>query len=247
MPQQILRGAVNNKGGITLDPRTKIFVAFILGVVLLTGGYNGGMAWARPTLTAIPLVLLLSVRKWGAAVGYSLAFLASYFAMTYLMPITSGPLNFLVMIVFGIFLQFLPCIMMFYFVFSTTTVSEFMAAMERMHLTDKITIPMSVMFRFFPTVNEEFGDINDAMRMRGISFGKGNLGAMIEYRLVPMMVCSVRIGEDLAAAALTRGLGAPVKRTNVCSVGFHIQDLIILAVCAACLVAFGEWYVSVHF
>lgn len=37
---------------------------------------------------------------------------------------------------------------------------------------------------------------------------------MLEYRLVPLMVSVVKIGDELSAAALTRGLGAPVKRTK---------------------------------
>lgn len=112
------------------------------------------------------------------------------------------------------------------FVVTTTTVSEFVAAMERLHLPQQITIPMSVMFRFFPTVAEEWSAIGDAMRMRGVRFGGGKASAILEYRIVPMMICSVKIGEELSQAALTRGLGGPVKRTNICKLGFHVQDVI---------------------
>ena len=69
----------------------------------------------------------------------------------------------------------MPCIMMGYFVISTITVSEFVAALEKLHIPQTITIPLSVMFRFFPTVLEEFNAINDAMRMRGIRFGGGHV------------------------------------------------------------------------
>ena len=54
---------------------------------------------------------------------------------------------------------------------STTTVSEFTAAMLRMRLSEKIIIPLSVMFRFFPTVMDEAASINAAMKMRGIHIG----------------------------------------------------------------------------
>ena len=54
-----------------------------------------------------------------------------------------------------------------------------MAAMERLRLPQKITIPLSVMFRFFPTVVEEYGAIGDAMRMRGIGFGLFDIMAML--------------------------------------------------------------------
>lgn len=85
--------------------------------------------------------------------------------------------------------------------------------------------PMSVMFRFFPTVAEEWSAIGDAMRMRGVRFGGGKVGAILEYRIVPMMICSVKIGEELSQAALTRGLGGPVKRTNICKLGFMCRML----------------------
>ena len=106
-----------------------------------------------------------------------------------------------------------------------------MAGMERMHMPSKITIPLSVVFRFAPTVLEEAASISDAMKMRGIRFGGKKSSKILEYRLIPMITCSVKIGEELSAAALTRGLGAPLKRTNICEIGFHFPDVIIFILC----------------
>lgn len=139
--------------------------------------------------------------------------------------------NFLVLATAGILSQFIPGLMMGYYTVTTTTVSEFVAAMERMHMPKQIVIPLSVMFRFFPTVGEEASSISDAMRMRGISFGGNHPGKMLEYRLIPLMTCSVKIGDELSAAALTRGLGADVKRTNICKIGFRFVDYIVLLGC----------------
>ena len=113
------------------------------------------------------------------------------------------------------------------FLVSTTTVSEFIAAMEKMHVSQKITIPLAVMFRFFPTVVEEANSINKAMAMRDIKFGGTKALQMMEYRLIPMMTCSVKIGQELSAASLTRGLGGPDKRTNICKIGFGWADLFV--------------------
>ena len=71
------------------------------------------------------------------------------------------------------------------------------------------------------------------MRMRGIRFGGKHPGRMLEYRLVPLMISIVKIGDELSAAALTRGLGAPGKRTDICSIGFHMQDVLMIAICIA--------------
>lgn len=133
--------------------------------------------------------------------------------------------------------RIIPSLATGYYVLTTTTVSELVAALERMHVPRSIVIPLSVMFRFFPTVMEEYGSISDAMRMRGIRFGGKRSSRMIEYRFVPMMICSVKIGEELSAAALTRGLGAPVRRTNICEVGFHTLDIVLGFLCVGLLVA----------
>lgn len=66
------------------------------------------------------------------------------FGLSYL----TGVANFIAVAIVGLFLRFTPGIVMGYFVVTTTTVSEFVAAMERLYLPQQITIPMSVMFRF---------------------------------------------------------------------------------------------------
>lgn len=141
------------------------------------------------------------------------------------------------------FLRFTPSVVMGYYMVTTTTVSEFVAAMEKIHVPAQITIPMSVMFRFFPTVAQEWSAIGDAMRMRGIRLFGHKANTFLEYRIIPMMICSVKIGEELSQAALTRGLGGPVKRTNICTLGFHWLDILFLFVCfGAFVVQMSVWF-----
>ena len=49
---------------------------------------------------------------------------------------------------------------------------------------------------------------------------------VLEYKMIPMLICSVRIGEELSAAAITRGLASGNKRTNICKIGFGILDYV---------------------
>ena len=150
------------------------------------------------------------------------------------LPHLSGLPKFLVVAICGVYMRVVPGIMMGYITVRTTTVSEFVASMKKLHLPEQIIIPMSVIFRFFPTVVEEYNAIGDAMKMRGIRFGRGGGGgggAGRGGRLVLVIMCSVKIGEELNAAALTRGLGGPVKRTNICEIGFHVQDVFFLLLC----------------
>ena len=136
----------------------------------------------------------------------------------------------------GILTRFAVTVVMGGYLIGTTSVSEFISAMERLHIPQAITIPMSVMFRMFPTIGAEWKSIRRAMGMRGIRLGGVRAGEVVEYQLVPMITSTVRIGEDLSAAALTRGLGSPIKRTNICRIGFRVQDLILLIICLAVVV-----------
>ena len=214
-----------------LDPRTKILLVLTIATVVLGGGGGDMMNRLRPIMVAVPLLLLCAERKWKLAVSYVIVYLAAYFGGLYLLPVTTGILNFIVVAFSGIFSKFLPGIAMGAYLVNTTTVSEFMASMERIHVPQKISIPLSVVFRFFPTIQEEYHSIGDAMRMRGIRFGGGKPSKMVEYRLIPLMVSCVKIGDELSAAALTRGLGAPVPRTNICKIGFHIWDILAFILC----------------
>lgn len=230
MRHSMMQSDVENRG-LILDPRTKLFLLITMATFVLGGAGSDGLWFLTPCLCLIPLVLLLFSRKYKAAIKYIIIYLTMYFSFHYFGQRTTGIINFLLLGTTGIITRFMPNLMLGLYVVSTTTVSEFTAAMLRLHVSEKLIIPLSVMFRFFPTVTDEFSSINAAMRMREISFGGKNVKKMLEYRLVPLLTCSSRIGEELSAAALTRGLGGNVRRTNVCEIGFHIQDFILILLC----------------
>ena len=232
------RANADVSGGLSLDPRTKMLLIITVSTVVIGGGNGGVMNFVKPALTLVPFMLLLASKKRGAAFVYLATYTAAFCCELFLVPVTTGFLNFIIVATCGLFARFMPGIMMGYFLVNTTTVSAFMAAMARMRVTPKLSIPMSVMFRFFPTVQEEYGAIGDAMRMRGIRFGGCKAGAMLEYRLVPLMMSCVKIGEELSAAALTRGLGAPVPRTNICRIGFRLADILAIVLCVGSLAVF---------
>ena len=216
--------------GLVLDPRTKLFVMITL-VVFALGGTGSDIAAVRYGTTAVsilPLILLMTAKQYKKAAVFGLLYASIKSAEVFLVPHITGAALSIIGLCCMIFVRLSPGLIMGAYMLSSTTVSEFIAAMHRMHIPQQITIPLSVMFRFFPTVLEEFTAINTAMKMRDIRIGGRNAGKFIEYRLVPLMVCSVNIGSELSAAALTRGLGTKVKRTNICKIGFHIQDIIVL-------------------
>lgn len=223
-------GAVR-RHGLLLDPRTKLLMLVTVTSLMLSTGNSGVMNIVKPVLSILPFVLLLTEGRWKTAAKYLFLYAICFALERAALYMMSGLPAFLLLAVCSIMTRFAPGVMMGAFLIASTSVSDFIAAMKRMHVSEKIIIPMSVIFRFFPTIGEENAAISDAMRMRGIRFGGRHPGKMLEYRLIPLMISVVKIGDELSAAALTRGLGAPVKRTDICRIGFHAQDIVMIFIC----------------
>ena len=213
-----------------LDPRTKLALVLVLAVFVMGGLGGEQVRPVKSVLSALPFLLLLAERQWKRFARGAVMLTAGY-ALLAVMPRLPGVLSYFALFCGGILTRFVVTVVMGEYLIATTSVSEFIAGMEHLRMPQAVTIPMSVMFRLFPTIAEEWRSIRCAMRMRGIHLGGAKAGQVLEYQLVPMMTSTVRIGEELSASALTRGLGGPVRRTNICRIGFRGQDFVLLALC----------------
>ena len=220
-----------------LDPRTKLALVLVLALFVMGGLGGEQLKGIKMILSVLPFVLLLIERQW-KRFARGVVMLVIGYGLLLVMPYLPGILNYIALMCGGILTRFVVTIVMGEYLIATTSVSEFVSAMERLHIPQAITIPMSVMFRLFPTIGTEWRSIRRAMTMRGIHLGGARAGQVLEYQLVPMMTSTVRIGEELSASALTRGLGAPVRRTNICRIGFRVQDVILLM---GCLFVIAVW------
>lgn len=220
-----------------LDPRTKIVLCLAVSFIMLESTTSLVVNALQIALAALPLIFLLMLGKHKMAVYYLCAYVFASLVPQLLVPLLPDIINLLFTGMIALMTQILPGMMMAYFLIVSTSVSEFVTAMDRMHVPKSISVPMSVLFRFFPTIVEEYGHVRDAMRMREV----GNLRqpmAMLEYRMVPFMASIVSIGNDLASSALTRGLSAPVRRTNVCPIGFTWRDGLAFVLTGGCIAIF---------
>ena len=133
--------------GLSLDPRTKLALLITIASCLERRRWAASKQFA-PILAAVPLILLLTEKSWKGSVIYFVLYGGSYILQLWALPHLSGLPNFLVVAICGFFMRFVPGIMMGYITVRTTTVSEFVAAMKKLHLPEQIIIPMSVIFRF---------------------------------------------------------------------------------------------------
>ena len=104
----------------------------------------------------------------------------------------------------ALILRLFPIFMLGYYVVMSTKTSEFIAAMIEWKIPNAFIIPIAVVFRFIPTLQEEHSSIKAAMKMRGISFKNKkawkNPSLYLEYVTIPLIVSVVKIGDELSAA-----------------------------------------------
>ena len=222
-----------------LDPRTKLFMVFIVSLIVMMSATTP-LLWAvRLSITLIPIILMILEKKYSSALKFLLAY-ASALVLTFyfLSEQSEGLIASLLIGYCGIVVQFMPAIITAWYVVRTTKIGEFMSCMQKMHVPDGIAVSLAVVMRFFPTIKEEYSSINDAMRMRGVMLGGGNVLRMFEFRMIPLLFSCVNIGEELSAAAITRGLGGEVKRSSVIELKLGIADYLIMTFLAAATVIF---------
>lgn len=212
--------------GLYLDPRTKVLVMLVLATLIFFVHKN---LILNSILVFIPIFLLISDKRYRPAFIYGGLFVIAIFVKIY-----GGKFEFpyLISMILGLIVElifrFFPVFMFGYYIIKSTKPNEFISAMNLWHVPEAFIIPVSVVFRFVPTLAEENKSISNAMRMREIRFGTKkflkNPSMILEYRLVPLMMSVAKIGEELSAAALSRGLGGLKKRTCIVELRFGIWD-----------------------
>ena len=125
-----------------------------------------------------------------------------------------------------------PLLLSLSFLIKTTRISQLIAALSALHLPLFVIIPLSVMLRFIPTVQEEWDGVRKAMAFRGISLEPGAVirapFKTIEYILIPLLFSCISVMDELASASLARGLDAERKRTSYETVKMRFPDYIII-------------------
>lgn len=181
------------KQALYIDPRTKLFLLLVMNIVMLDTSSGVLLPYLRFIIGFLPFVLLLTSKRFKPAWVYLVIYLISHIIVLYVLDYTSGFMMMLLGFLSSMGTKFLPGGMLGVYFFCSTRVNEFIASMERMHVSQKVIIPVSVMFRFFTTVKEEAEGISDAMRMRklGFSYFFFKPVEILEYRLVPLMISVV--------------------------------------------------------
>jgi energy-coupling factor transport system permease protein len=223
------------KLNFNLDPRTKIIILVILSFMV----FNDALLYISGILVLIPFICLFFTNHRKASLIYIIAYILAKYIQIYVLPTATGFLAILLITFSYTVSRMLPILMMGYYTITTTKVSEFISSMQKSNIPQDIIIPVSVVFRYIPSVFEEIKSITNAMKMRGFGLTVKSLKTplkLIEFYMIPILISAVKTADELSAASLTRGLSNPEPRTHLLEVKLTKLDYTLLAIT---LIGFG--------
>jgi cobalt transport protein len=202
------------------NPIPKFFVTVLLGFTILHS-INHYSEWALIIVISI-MYFINGFRKEGIQniIVFGILFFVPDFTILAKFPL-----------VIKMLLSLLFVVRMFYipyasgkFLIKTSDVGSIMSSMDFLRIPKAVSIPIAVMFRFFPSFEEERNNIKMAMKIRGIEIK--NPLKYLEYIAVPLLIISSNIADDIAKAAETKCIANPIKKTRYITVRVHIIDFI---------------------
>ena len=220
----------SGRGLLKLDPRTKLLL-FCAGIAVSTFSYNECALWMY--CAAMCALLALCGEKWYALKCGALIACMEYLRYRIITSGTGAPALTGILIALIMMCRYgFPLLLSLSFLIKTTRISQLIAALSALHLPLFVIIPLSVMLRFIPTVQEEWDGVRKAMAFRGISLEPGAVirapFKTIEYILIPLLFSCISVMDELASASLARGLDAERKRTSYETVKMRFPDYIII-------------------
>lgn len=205
-----------------LDPRTELLLLVIANIVAFT--YS--VPWIEFAVIGVLALLLICCGCGKTALKWLVFFGCLVIFQYYILPIL--PKIFVIMFsILTVYIRRLfPCLMIGALILKTTPVRFLIIALRKWRVPQSLIIPLSITLRYFPAIKEEHRHIRDAMKLRKI---KG-IEKKIECTVVPLLMSATGTADELSAAAITRGIENPVKKTCIIDLRFHVQDFICLVI-----------------
>ena len=226
---------------IRFDPRIKIVLLFIC---VISATIAPSLQYELGLIGLIGLFAIVH-NRWQYAIKNIVIYVCIYYLTVWTIADASGSVRGMLLAFFGLVHKVFPCAMMSGIVITTTKVSEFLAAMNKSRIPRKLVIPMAVMLRYLPSIQEDWHYIKDAMKMRGISPSVTGLLSQpmttVTCLYVPLMMAASKVADELTIASTTRGIENPAPRTSLLQIKVHGGDMVALSLFILFLMI-GLWW-----
>lgn len=216
-----------------IDPRTALLATCLLGIAAVLSNRPE----AAHAACAIGALCALAAGAWRPCIALS----AAYGLIAVVMALAEGAGNttlviavvmlsymaqkFVVLSLLGISLSKLA------------SMQDLLAALQAMGAPQAVLIPCMVVLRFFPTIRRDASHLMESLKTRRVLAGRGyalrHPALVCELLVVPLLMRSVRVSDELAASALVRGLGGEIRPTMLHSLSFGVKDAVVTALTLA--------------
>lgn len=216
-----------------IDPRTALLATCLLG----TAAVLSNRPEAAHAACAIGAICALAAGAWRPCIALS----AAYGLIAAVMALAEGAGNttlviavvmlsymaqkFVVLALLGISLSKLA------------SMQDLLAALQAMGAPQAVLIPCMVVLRFFPTIRRDASHLMESLKTRRVLAGGGyafrHPALTCELLVVPLLMRSVRVSDELAASALVRGLGGETRPTILHPLSFGARDAVVAALTLA--------------
>ncbi|HHV13067.1 MAG TPA: energy-coupling factor transporter transmembrane protein EcfT [Clostridiales bacterium] len=223
---------------IEIDPRIQLIILILMGCLVLFANVNQLMA-----LNGFSLLFLILNGKYRKAFN-SIVFLVLIYGMHHV--IQQSDQQFIKLLGFFTFLalRFMP-ILLIASVLQDVPSGRLIASLQKIKIPKNILITFSVTLRFFPIMQYESEAIQMSSKLRGLSFKqpKNWLHPLnsFEYTIVPLMMRTLKISDELAASASTKGIDYPAMRTSIYVIQvkwFDVSMVVLFVVWSICVFLF---------
>lgn len=229
---------VCERGPFSLGLNAKLALTLTIATVCVSAPFRNTWPLLALLVFSLPLLWLLRLRRFAGAAVYVLLTVGVQLLLRVHSLFTSS-FGVSLLLILTITRNFLPGLTAARLTKDSSTLSEFLNGMRKIHLPMHLVLAIAVLFRFVPTLREERRSIRAAVRMRGLG-GSQSLRHPLKaysYSMIPWLNCSARIGDELTRASLCRGLSLSRPRTVWPQEAYTLADRVSFIFCLLCLLA----------
>lgn len=182
-------------------------------------------------LECIVLLLELFFKEWKLLIRTSLTYIV-ILLVTYLLNLFSDfNVVAIFLLIFSLMIKIYPLYSLFRLWIYRIPLDEIMISLQRLKIPEYIVLTLVVTIRYMPTIFNEGKLIINNIRMQQTKESKKyyitHLGKFIEMIMVPLLIRSGRISDELADSALTKGYSFDQKLSSITEVKFDSIDIFL--------------------
>ncbi|AYW48428.1 energy-coupling factor transporter transmembrane protein EcfT [Tetragenococcus osmophilus] len=225
------------------DPRTILYLLVVSQLILFLD--NSIFIEMLTVIIFIVPFFISKQMKWGLSIVlvYSLQLFVAFF----ILPVINNAILLypLSMIANG-FRELISGIIVGIYALKLTHSGEWISLFKKWHFPKFFIVPFSVIFRFFPTMRQDYRQIRNAMAFRGIE--RGPIAFIkqpvqtFEFILIPLLMNASQVAQDLTISALTKGLSISGKQTSIITLHMTKVDFIYMIIALVpIIICIGEF------